>query len=155
MTENIALATSGIEKHNANADASNAQIATLDEDIKGLHADLQENDQNLKETTAEEDAARADWEASDDDAEKTLDAIKRAIEMLKARSADVRDAPEHSRRLSMNSRNKHSMRVRMRWCACRSRLATGRHHDRSVRLKKCQNVSRISSIIKESRCKGL
>ena len=46
VTENVALATSDIEMHYANADASNAQVATLDEDNKGLHADLQENDQN-------------------------------------------------------------------------------------------------------------
>ena len=49
----------------------------------------------------------------------------------------------------------------MRWCACRSRLAAGRHHDRSVRLKGVPEVptaagdSRISSITKETRCSEL
>ena len=31
----------------------------------------------------------------------------------------------------------------MRWCACRSRLAAGSHHDRSVRLKGCQKFPQL------------
>jgi predicted nucleic acid-binding Zn-ribbon protein len=92
LQDNIAVATSQIEKLQASADDSNAQILTITADIEALHKDLQENDHNLKTTTAEKDSAHADWESSDDDAVKTLDAIKRAIEVLKARSADVPQA---------------------------------------------------------------
>merc|ERR1719515_372196 len=89
---NIADATSEIEDLQASIQKAESDAAVLAEDIAGLDEDIAGWTEDIKEGTALREKQKADYETTLRDYEESLDALDRAIVVLKKQSADVPQA---------------------------------------------------------------
>merc|ERR1719313_2826447 len=89
---NIADATAEIEDLQASIQKAESDAAVLAEDIAGLDEDIAGWTEDMKEATALREKEKADFEATLRDYEESLDALDRAIVVLKKQSADVPQA---------------------------------------------------------------
>jgi hypothetical protein len=89
---NIADAASEIEDLQASIQKAESDAAVLAEDIAGLDEDIAGWTSDMKEATALREKEKADFEATLRDYEESLDALDRAIVVLKKQSSDVPQA---------------------------------------------------------------
>jgi hypothetical protein len=89
---NIADAAAEIEDLQASIQKAESDAAVLAEDIAGLDEDIAGWTEDMKEATALREKEKADFEATLRDYEESLDALDRAIVVLKKQSADVPQA---------------------------------------------------------------
>jgi len=89
---NIADAASEIEDLQASIQKAESDAAVLAEDIAGLDEDIAGWTEDIKEGTALREKQKADYETTLRDYEESLDALDRAIVVLKKQSADVPQA---------------------------------------------------------------
>jgi hypothetical protein len=88
-TKAIAEAKAAIEELAAAIDKAESDAEVLSEEIAELEADIAKNEADAKEATALRDKEHLDYAAQHRDYSESIDALARAIEVLKTRDHDV------------------------------------------------------------------
>jgi len=88
-TKNIELAAAKIEQLQADIGKAEADAAQAAEDITALEGSLAEMEKEKATATAIRDKELAEYQAMHADFSESIDALERAIQVLKAREADV------------------------------------------------------------------
>merc|ERR1719356_1404394 len=88
-TKNIASQASEIEQLDADIETASSDAALLAEEVGTLEATIDELKAQAANATSVRKNERTDYEATHKDFSESIDACKRAIQVLKAKSADV------------------------------------------------------------------
>merc|ERR1719247_1161329 len=94
MTTSIETAAAAIEQLNADILAAEADVDRLGEEIAALEGEVATAEGDLKAATAVREKEKADFMAANADYAESIDALARAIAVLKSRSADVAQEEE-------------------------------------------------------------
>merc|ERR1719463_959981 len=88
-TKDIAEAAAAIEQLNADILKAESDAKVLGEEIAAISADVASYEKELADATAIREKEKADYEAAHTDYSESIDAIERAIAVLKKRAADI------------------------------------------------------------------
>merc|ERR1719359_902439 len=88
-TKSIAEATAQIEELAAAIDKAESDAEVLTEEIAGLEKEVAQNTADADSATAQRKKENADYNAAHKDLSESIDAVARAIQVLKQREGDV------------------------------------------------------------------